>query len=114
LARDVSPDVLAGNPHADSLGNEGVWHFYTEPDSPAAGHVIPTGSLLAKWQSSSSKQEKQRLAAEIQKLLLSENVGRISNPSEQPSKYTSADIELYRQLSSLSGPLFSTARKALA
>ena len=32
LARDVSADVLAGNPHADRFGNEDVWHFYTEPD----------------------------------------------------------------------------------
>ena len=27
LARDVVDDVHAGNPHADSLGNAGVWHF---------------------------------------------------------------------------------------
>ena len=32
LAREVSPDILAGNPHADAQGNTGVWHFYTEPD----------------------------------------------------------------------------------
>ena len=31
LAKDVSPDVHAGNPHADGYGNPGVWHFYTEP-----------------------------------------------------------------------------------
>ena len=27
LAKDVSGDVLAGNPHADRFGNAGVWHF---------------------------------------------------------------------------------------
>jgi hypothetical protein len=32
LAKDVSPNILAGNPHADSLGNAGVWHFYSESD----------------------------------------------------------------------------------
>jgi hypothetical protein len=37
LAADVSPDVLAGNPHADSFGNQGVWHFYTEPDAGPTG-----------------------------------------------------------------------------
>src|SRR5262249_36719353 len=77
LSREVSPDVLAGNPHADAFGNQGVWHFYTEPDSPAAGHVIPSGSLLAQWQASSDRTEKQKLAEEIQRLLLSEGVGRI-------------------------------------
>ena len=55
LARDVSPDVLAGNPHADGHGNAGVWYFYTEPDRGAAGErVIPAGSLLARWQSAAT------------------------------------------------------------
>ncbi|HND54983.1 MAG TPA: DUF1587 domain-containing protein, partial [Pirellulaceae bacterium] len=33
LASDVSPQILAGNPHADSHGNANVWHFNSEPDS---------------------------------------------------------------------------------
>ena len=41
LAKDVSPDILAGNPHADSLGNAGVWHFYSEPAAAEAAPVIP-------------------------------------------------------------------------
>ncbi|MEE2843660.1 MAG: DUF1587 domain-containing protein, partial [Planctomycetota bacterium] len=28
LAKDCSSDILAGNPHADRLGNQAVWHFY--------------------------------------------------------------------------------------
>jgi hypothetical protein len=97
LAKDVSPDVLAGNPHADRLGNSGVWHFYTEPDKGGSetGPVIPAGSLLAKWQSASSAEEKQRLADEVQKLLTS---GR-------PSTKESPDSKLYQQLTSLGGPL---------
>ena len=52
--------MLAGNPHADRFGNAGVWHFYTEPDKGGEiGPVIPAGSLLAKWQSSASAEEKQ-------------------------------------------------------
>ena len=31
LARDVASDIQAGNPHADSLGNAGVWYFYAPP-----------------------------------------------------------------------------------
>ncbi len=31
LARDISPDILAGNPHADSHGNKNVCHFFGEP-----------------------------------------------------------------------------------
>ena len=60
LAREVSPDVLAGNPHADAHGHPGVWHFYTEPDKGGAGErVIPAGSLLARWQSAATAEEKQ-------------------------------------------------------
>ena len=45
LARDVSPDVLAGNPHADRFGNEGVWHFYTEPDKGGPSGPPLSGSV---------------------------------------------------------------------
>ena len=96
LARDVSPDVLAGNPHADGFGNEGVWHFYTEPVTGDIGPVIPADSLLVKWQSAPNADEKQRLAGEIQKLL-------IAGP---PEKKDSPDAVLHQQLSSLNGPLF--------
>jgi hypothetical protein len=35
LARDVVDSIQAGNPHADSLGNAGVWHFLA-PKAAAA------------------------------------------------------------------------------
>lgn len=96
LWRDVSPDLLAGNPHADSLGHEGVWHFYTEPVSTDVGPVIPPDSLLTKWQSTPNRDEKQRLANEIEKLL-------VAGP---PQNKDTPDAALYRQLASLNGPLF--------
>jgi hypothetical protein len=39
LAADVVDSIHAGNPHADALGNAGVWHFYSvaaAPPAPAA------------------------------------------------------------------------------
>ncbi len=98
LTRDVSGDVLAGNPHADRFGNEGVWHFYTEPVSGGSETVpvIPSGSLLARWRAASSGEDKQRLAEQIQSLLL----------SGPPAAKDSPDAALHRQLSSLGGPLF--------
>ena len=97
LARDVSPNILAGNPHADNLGNEDVWHFYSEPDKGGgAESVLPAGSLLAKWQSSASAEDKQRLAKEVQRLLLG---GAGSLAKDAP------DAVLYRQLTSVNGPL---------
>lgn len=90
LAKDVSPNILAGNPH-------GVWHFYTEPDKGGAlGPAIPAGSLLAQWQTSINDSEKLKLAEELQRLL--------TGPA--PEKKDSPDAVLHRQLTSLGGPLF--------
>jgi len=102
FAADVSPDVLAGNPHADRFGNLGVWHFYTEPDNPGTGigAVLPAKSLLAKWQSAASSEEKQKLAHEVQELLT----------SGPPATTDSPDAKLYQQLASFGGPLFRNAR----
>jgi hypothetical protein len=98
LTKDVSPDVLAGNPHSDRFGNEGVWHFYTEPDKGGAlGPVIPAGSLLARWRSSDSAEEKTKLADDMEQLLT----------SGTPAQKDSPDAVLYRQLTSLGGPLLS-------
>jgi hypothetical protein len=100
LAKDVSPDVLAGNPHADRFGNEGVWHFYTEPDKGGSfGLAIPVGSLLAKWQAAATTEDKAKLAGELQSLLT----------SAVPENKDSPDAVLHRQLTSLGGPLFRSA-----
>ena len=40
LAKDVIDSIHAGNPHADSLGNADVWHFYAADAAQAA----PTSS----------------------------------------------------------------------
>lgn len=101
LARDVSPDVHAANPHADRLGNEGVWHFYTEPTTGGVtGAVIPAGSLLAQWQSAATTEEKQKLATAVQELL----------KAGPPAAKESPDAVLYRQLASFGGPLFRAVK----
>ena len=100
LSQDVAPSILAGNPHADGFGNPEVWHFYTEPVSGNGGTVIPAQSLLARWQSTSKEADKTTLAAALQNLLVS-----------GPSTNTPApDVQLYRQLASLGGPLFASVQ----
>ncbi len=97
LAGDVSPNILAGNPHADRQGNLGIWHFHSEPDSGAAsGDLIPAGSLLALWQSSSSTPERQGLAIRLQDTLTRGTQSLATN---------SPDFALHRQLTALDGPL---------
>ena len=105
LAKDVSPDVLAGNPHADSFGNRNVWHFYTEPDTDAGKPApsIPAGSLLARWQAAATIEEKRDLAAQVQKLLA----------AGPPTAKDHPDALLHKQLVSLDGPiLVGVLRKA--
>jgi Protein of unknown function (DUF1592)/Protein of unknown function (DUF1588)/Protein of unknown function (DUF1587)/Protein of unknown function (DUF1585)/Protein of unknown function (DUF1595)/Planctomycete cytochrome C len=100
LAREVSPDILAGNPHADAHGNPGVWHFYAEPDKGGTESLIPAGSLLARWQKAVSADERQRLARSLQDLLTSGPGAAKEGP----------DAVLYRQLAALRGPLVSAFR----
>ncbi len=100
LAKDVSPNILAGNPHADSFGNAEVWHFYSEPENDTSARpALPAGSLIAKWLASADAAEKHRLADELQKLLTSGGIG--------PAK-DAPDGVLYRQLTSLTGPFLGS------
>lgn len=104
LTQDVSPNIDIANPHADRLGNEAVWHFYTEPVQASAGAVAPQGSLLARWQTEGAPAAKRELAAQVEKLLLGEPPADASHP----------DAVLYRELSSLGGPLLASAWRTSA
>jgi hypothetical protein len=101
LARDVTPDILAANPHADSQGHPGVWHFYSEADNGGSAEpVIPPGSLLAQWQAAAKGGEKDRLAQALQTLL----------KGGPPAAKESPDGRLFRQISSRRGPLLGAIR----
>lgn len=104
LAKDLSTDILAGNPHADQLGHPGVWHFFSEPTSGGTSHVIPAGSVLARWQATSDSTEKEKLAAEVQTLLQSD-----------PKSLTPGlpDTALSDQLRSFSGPFMSAGLSSI-
>jgi len=98
LSRDVSPDILAGNPHADTFGNKDVWNFYQEKITPEGGSkyaVIPGGSLLDRWRDEPERAERDRIAADLQRLL----------SGEPPAAGDQPDAVLHRQLSSPGGPL---------
>lgn len=105
LTRDVSPNILASNPHADGHGQRDVWHFFSEPTGAATGQVIPAGSLLAKWQSTADAPQRQQWAAELQRLL-QQGPGNLA--ADAP------DRVLHQQLTSLGGPLLSAALQAIA
>ncbi len=99
LTEDVSGNILAANPHADKSGRPGIWHFYTEPVVSASSDIVlPSGSLLARWQLAEKSAVRQELADGLQNLLTS---------PPPASTDVSPDAALYRQLASLAGPLFA-------
>lgn len=101
LAREISADILAGNPHADLQGNQGVWHFFSEPDAPVSRVDVPAGSLLARWQTATEVKIRKQLAVELQQLL----TGRADQlPENAP------DRRLYQQFTSFSSPAFQELR----
>jgi Protein of unknown function (DUF1592)/Protein of unknown function (DUF1588)/Protein of unknown function (DUF1585)/Protein of unknown function (DUF1595) len=107
LTRDVSDDVLAANPHADGFGNKEVWHFYSEPVKEIDGDPgIPAGSLLARWLGAEQAGEKRELALALQNLLTN---GPVAERGEKDP-----DTALYRQLTSLGGPLLMRAWPQIA
>jgi hypothetical protein len=75
LSHDVADSVLAGNPHADRLGNKAVWLFAKGADnSPRTPRLqLPGDSLLAKWRNSLDRSaptpDEAHLAEQLQTLL---------------------------------------------
>ncbi|MDB5300820.1 MAG: hypothetical protein JWO87_2483, partial [Phycisphaerales bacterium] len=103
LAGDVADDVLAGNPHADQLGNKEVWSFVKGPSRPvgksAPDAVIPADSVLGRWREAASDPARQaeagKLAEEVQALLIGARPGGEKDPNRL----------LYDRLVSLDGAL---------
>ena len=103
LAADVSPQILAGNPHADSAGRAAVWHFTSESTSGKAQPVIPAGSLAARWLLAGSSLERADLAAELAAVLRGEPGVLSVGP---------ADAELKALLIAPSGPVLAASMSA--
>lgn len=100
LTRDVSPNILDGNPHADAHRNAAVWHFFSESASESTGSAIPPDSALARWLLATTDGERASLAQEVQ---------GIAQSLDATSERDSPNEELRRQLRSLGGPLLSSA-----
>ena len=98
LARDVSGDILAANPHADGQGHANVWHFAAEPEGSATGWTIPAGSLLARWISATGEEDREKLATDLERLLAGDGADL-----EQGSP----DAQLRQLLRSATGPLLA-------
>jgi hypothetical protein len=106
LGADVSDTVLDGNPHADRLGNKGIWSFVRGPTKGSgaalvgATQKIPLGSPLARWREAAADPGRQaevgKLADQVRALL--------TGPRPAPEKQS--DRLLYDSLVSPDSPLF--------
>jgi hypothetical protein len=96
LAADCSGDLLAANPHADARGGDDIWHFGGEPDPRGGESVIPAGSLLARWLSPGTGDDRAVLAGSLAEL--------IADSPPDPAD-VSADAVLVRMLTATNGPL---------
>jgi hypothetical protein len=103
LAKDVSPNILAGNPHADQHGNKDVWHFLTQPATSEASPAVPEGSVLAQWRKATDEAAKTELAMRVQQLL-EHGTGHFV--------LDSPDRQLHTQLLSFNGPLLAAALRS--
>lgn len=104
LAADLADSILAGNPHADRHGHEGVWSFVLGPSravKAARSASVPPNSTLAKWREAAvdpkRSDEASELAKRIQRLLA----------GKRPEKLEDPDRRLYDQLAAVGGALFS-------
>lgn len=85
LAGDCSSDLQSANPHADSYGHPGVWHFYQGPVSAlvlesGAPVSVPRGSLLWRWQQESDPATRLAIARQISDLVTSEPPADAASP----------------------------------
>ncbi|MDP7017179.1 MAG: DUF1592 domain-containing protein [Pirellulaceae bacterium] len=106
LAKEVSGNILNGNPHADLFGNVDTWHFYKGAMSDvnkqaAATRTIPPQSLLAKWIDEKDAARRGELARRVQQLAI----------GPRPKQQNTPDLFLYDQLQELASPPIQTLLK---
>ncbi|MEZ6126884.1 MAG: DUF1592 domain-containing protein [Planctomycetaceae bacterium] len=73
-SKDLSGNILAANPHADSHGNAAVWHmYYGSMDDvakvPESSATVPAGSLLAEWAANPDAEVRELLTDRLKALL---------------------------------------------
>jgi len=100
LAKGVSPNIQAGNPHEDSHGNSKVWHFFqgemAKVDRAGASIVnVPKGSVLEQWLAEKEPEKRKDLARQVQVLA----TGPVPDDSNSPNSI------LHRQLHALRVPV---------
>ncbi|MBT5708416.1 MAG: DUF1592 domain-containing protein [Verrucomicrobia bacterium] len=75
LAKEVSKDLIASNPHPDAFGNQETWHFYqgemsailnsdSRPMSP------PANSLIEEWLAADATPQQKLISDRIQTLAI--------------------------------------------
>ena len=85
VSRDISPNILEGNPLKDHHGHAAVWHFYSgkiADVSKASDNAmnVPEGSLLALWREETDGTRRAALAGRIQALATGTEKAKLGSP----------------------------------
>jgi hypothetical protein len=99
LARDVGRDFLAGNPHADSRGNPGVWQFDDMSGSHRAGRMPAVDRLLSEWDKAAVEGPGNRTA-------VVEAAGRLAMAAASPENEKEGETDLLQELTSVQSPFW--------
>ena len=101
LAADVAGNLQEANPHDDSLGNNGVWHFYRGKigEKTPPRDLIPKGSILAHWREALDAGEP---AGKLEALAIEARRRLTSGQGK-----AGPDLELLNRLKAVTGPFFS-------
>ena len=70
LAKEVSKDAIATNPHPDAFGNQEAWHFYQGEmsavlNSDSSPMLPPANSLIEDWLAADSTSKQQQISEQI-------------------------------------------------
>ncbi|MFO0937349.1 MAG: DUF1592 domain-containing protein [Gemmataceae bacterium] len=104
LAKEISGNVQAGNPHADSMGNAGTWSFVRgKTKGRAADPLIPAGSLLDQWVKLAKLKQRDR---ERDLHALSKKIEELFR-GPRPLNEKDPNRLLYDRFVSVDGPLFA-------
>ena len=96
LAKDCANDILAGNPHADRLGNQAVWHFYMGQMKALRTvtkkqQSLSENSLLGRWLNEREPAARLKLALAVQAVA-------IGLPPEDPQSPDGRLFELLQNI----------------
>lgn len=116
LSRDVVPDLVNANPHADGTGRPAVWQFFEAGEERGTASITP-GSHLAHWlAATSAHQDAGQFATALNDALqeLDRKATELKKSGKELASSMAADARFYLVLTDPRGPFWAPARESRA